>query len=147
MRAFHPHCPFPPNASLSNNQAMVSTPANAQQRLETQHNIWLVSVRPDGRPHMAPLWFVWHADKLYVCTAPDSVKSRNIRRNPHVALALEDGASPVICEGTAASLSPPWPAQVVALFKHKFDWDISPDDETYNDLLEVSPTKWLMWQT
>jgi nitroimidazol reductase NimA-like FMN-containing flavoprotein (pyridoxamine 5'-phosphate oxidase superfamily) len=74
---------------------MVNTPPGAQKRLESKHNIWLVTVRPDGRPHMAPLWFVWHADRLYVCTAPDSVKSRNLRRNPHVALALEDGSSPI----------------------------------------------------
>lgn len=124
---------------------MVTPPAQAQKRLETKQIIWLVSVRPDGRPHMAPLWFVWRADKLYVCTAPDSVKSRNIRRNPHVAVALEDGSSPVICEGTAAPLPPPWPAEIIALFKEKYDWEISPDDEPYNDLIEVTPAKWLVW--
>jgi len=124
---------------------MVNPPASAHKRLETKKIIWLASVRPDGRPHLVPLWFVWHAGKLYLCTAPGSIKSRNIRRNPHVALALEEGMNPVICEGTATALPAPWPAGVVAVFQQKYDWEITPDDEEYTELLEVTPTKWLAW--
>jgi len=44
----------------------------------TQYLVWQ---RPtDGRPHLVPIWFVLHADKLYVCTTPSSVKARNIHR-------------------------------------------------------------------
>ncbi len=53
-------------------------------KLESQQNIWFSSMRPDGRPHLAPVWFVWHAGKIYIGTDPKSVKSRNIRRNPRV---------------------------------------------------------------
>jgi len=124
---------------------MINLPISAEKRLETQEVIWFASVRPDGRPHLVPIWFVWRDGKIYVCTSPASVKSRNIRRNPHVVLALEDGMSPVICEGTATSVSVPWPDGVIAAFQQKYDWEISFEDEQYNELVEVTPTRWLTW--
>ena len=123
---------------------MLTLPPEAATKLETEKNIWVASVRPDGRPHLAPVWFAWHAGKLYLCTGPGSVKARNISQNPRVALALEDGSHPVICEGTAAAVPVPWPAQVAAIFRNKYDWDIS-SEEQYTQLLEVTPTKWLTW--
>jgi PPOX class probable F420-dependent enzyme len=123
---------------------MLTLPPEAATKLETEKNIWVASVRPDGRPHLAPVWFAWHAGKLYVCTDPASVKARNIVQNPRVVLALEDGLHPVICEGTAAAVPVPWPAQVAAIFRIKYDWDISSEAQ-YTQLLEVTPTKWLTW--
>ena len=116
----------------------------AQKRLASAHNIWFGSVRPDGRPHLVPIWFVLHADKLYVCTAPSSVKARNIRQNAHVVLALEDGSEPVICEGRARCVPAPWPQAVRDRFSAKYDWDIAPDEQ-YSLLIEVTPDKWLNW--
>jgi PPOX class probable F420-dependent enzyme len=116
----------------------------ARQKLETAHNIWLATVRPDGRPHLAPVWFAWCAGKLYICTEPASVKARNIQANARVVLALEDGDSPVICEGTAAPISAPWPREVIDVYRLKYDWDISSDSQ-YAELIEVTPDKWLAW--
>lgn len=123
---------------------MKSSPANVQSRLELENNIWLASVRPDGRPHLVPVWFVWHAGKLYVCIEPDSAKGRNIRQNPRVVLALEDGSSPVICEGLTALVPDPWPAAVIDIFQQKYDWDIT-SETRYTQLVEVTPAKWLAW--
>jgi len=123
---------------------MKELPPDAHRKLETAHNIWFASVRPDGRPHLAPIWFAWHAGKLYVCTAPSSVKARNIQQNPCVTLALEDGSSPVICEGKAHAVPTPWPQDVVALFSSKYDWDIS-SEQQYTLLIEITPDKWLNW--
>ena len=47
---------------------------------------------PRGRPHMVPLWFV--ADDLAELrgwTYAKSQKARNLERNPHATLGLEDG--------------------------------------------------------
>lgn len=122
----------------------MSLPPDARRRLETERNIWLASVRPDGRPHLAPVWFAWQAGKLYVCIEPESVKGRNLRRNPRLALSLEDGSRVVICEGTAAPLAAPWPAPVVEVFRQKYDWDIT-SERQYTQLLEITPLKWLAW--
>ncbi len=113
-------------------------------RLETQQTIWFCSVRPNGRPHLAPIWFVWHNGKLYVSTEPDSVKSRNVRRHPQVVLALEEGTHPVICEGRAHLLEQPWPEDLLAAFYKKYEWDLTIEAQ-YNQVIEVTPEKWLNW--
>lgn len=113
-------------------------------RLENEENIWFGSIRPDGKPHLAPVWFVYVDEKLYLSTDPKSVKARNIHQNPHVVLALEDGLHPVICEGTAGTVEQFWPEKVIEAFQRKYDWDIT-QEKQYNLLVEVTPAKWLAW--
>lgn len=119
-------------------------PQNLITRLNNSKNIWFASVRPDGRPHLVPIWFVWSDSKIYICIEPTSVKARNMDRDPHVSLALEDGSSPIICEGLAQTVSPPWSSHISDLFQSKYDWDIL-DEARYTRLVEISPGKWLHW--
>jgi len=119
-------------------------PRSRDERLAAARNIWIATVRPDGRPHLVPVWFVWTGANLYACISPDSVKGRNLTANPNVSLALEDGTRPLICEGQARLVEPPWPEEVVRLFAEKYDWQIASDD-TYSALVEVTPRKWLAW--
>lgn len=121
-----------------------SIPEQASVRLHSEPNIWLASVRADGRPHLVPIWFVLHDARLYLCTTPHSVKTRNIAAHPQVALALEGGSSPVICEGRAQIVPPPWPADVIDAFQSKYDWRLA-TDAAYSTLIEVTPHKWLTW--
>ncbi len=123
----------------------LTTQQDIQQRLRDERNIWLATVRPNGAPHLIPIWFVAHDDKIYICTDPDSVKIRNLRENEHAALALEDGLHPLILEGSARLLSRAnMPAPVVEQFKSKYDWDIA-DGEQYTIVIEITPTKRLGW--
>ncbi len=115
-----------------------------EQRLSAAQNIWVASVRPDGRPHLAPVWFVWTAGKLYISIELESVKGRNMAQNANVALALEDGLHPVISEGQAVLLPKPYPADVLKVFLMKYEWDISQESQ-YNQIVEVNPRKWLAW--
>lgn len=115
-----------------------------QERLETAQNIWFASVRAEVRPHLAPIWFAWTEEKFYICTESASVKARNISINPHVVLALEDGLHPVICEGQAKPIAPPWPARVLEIFMAKYKWDIITDRQ-YDQIIEITPSKWLTW--
>lgn len=114
------------------------------EKLQAPANVWMATVRPDGRPHLAPVWFVYEDAMLYVCIAPGSVKARNLAADPRVVLALEDGSHPVICEGEAGVVSQPWPEAVVAGFKVRYDWDITAERH-YTQLLAVRPEKWLVW--
>jgi hypothetical protein len=116
----------------------------AQEKLAQAANIWLASVRSDGRPHLTPVWFVYDDLHLYVNIDPKSIKNRNLASNPNVSLALEDGSHPLICEGQAALFSPPHPPNIVAHFQKKYDWDIQADDQ-YSQLVEITPWKWLAW--
>lgn len=115
-----------------------------QERLSTERNVWLATVRPNGRPHLVPVWFVWFDGKIYVCMQPGSVKARNMLRQPRVALALENGNKPIIAEGDARFLPAPFPHAVIAAFKAKYDWDIS-KDSGYQTMIEVAVEKWLNW--
>ena len=122
---------------------MPSTPsADTVVKLESQQVIWFGSVRPDGRPHLTPVWFVWHEGRLYISTDPKSVKSHNIQHNPQVVLALEDGSHPVICEGLARTVLPPLPKPLLATFIKKYAWDLTVEEQ-YNLVIEVTPKKWL----
>jgi PPOX class probable F420-dependent enzyme len=63
----------------------------------------LATVRPDGRPHVAPVWFVLDGPDLIFTTARDTVKGRALTRDPRVALCVDDERPPfsfVLIEGS-----------------------------------------------
>lgn len=64
----------------------------------------LATVRADGRPHVAPIWFDLDGDTIVFTTWHKSVKGKNLQRDPHVCLCVDDEAPPfafVQIEGTA----------------------------------------------
>lgn len=64
----------------------------------------LATVRPDGRPHVVPIWFVLDEDTLIFTTWHTTVKATNIRSNFHVSLCVDDENPPfayAMLEGTA----------------------------------------------
>lgn len=66
----------------------------------------LATVRPDGRPHIAPVWYDLDDDGSFVFnTGESTVKGRNIRREPRVSLCVDDDRPPfsfAVVEGIAA---------------------------------------------
>ena len=54
----------------------------------------LVTVRGDGRPHVAPVWFTLDGDDLLFNTGQDTVKGANLRRDRRVALMVDDEEPP-----------------------------------------------------
>lgn len=123
---------------------MVRAPEKILSRLESEGNIWLASVRPDGRSHLVPIWFAWNGGRLYICVEPGSVKAKNMAKRPLVSLALEDGSNVVICEGQAAVVPQPWPGAVEAIFRDKYGWEIGREQQ-YTQLVAITPQKWLTW--
>ncbi|MCC6612605.1 MAG: PPOX class F420-dependent oxidoreductase [Anaerolineae bacterium] len=68
----------------------------------------LATVRPDGRPHVVPIWFIVDGEDLIFTSGPASVKVRNIEHNPHVAICVDDDAVPyhyVSLEGQVSLVS------------------------------------------
>ena len=61
-----------------------------EARLGRESEIWLATVRYDGRPHLVPLWFIWLDGKIYVATGANTQKFANLRGNQSVSLALPD---------------------------------------------------------
>jgi len=64
----------------------------------------LSTVRADGRPHVAPIWFLLDGDDLVFNTGKDTVKGRNLARDGRVALCVDDDRPPyayVVLQGRA----------------------------------------------
>lgn len=62
----------------------------------------LATVLPDGAPHSVPVWVDPEGDRIAIMTGPDSVKARNLRRDPRVALSLtpvDNPFEPVVVRG------------------------------------------------
>ena len=54
----------------------------------------LATVRADGRPHVAPVWFTLDGDDLLFNTGEETVKGANLRCNGRVALMVDDEEPP-----------------------------------------------------
>ena len=50
----------------------------------------LATILPDGAPHSVPVWIGREGNLLFVTTDDHSVKGRNTKRDPRVAISLVD---------------------------------------------------------
>ena len=66
----------------------------------------LATTRHDGRPHAVPIAFVLDDDDVLFLTNAESVKGRDLLRDPRVTLLVDDESPPfafVMIEGTAVA--------------------------------------------
>jgi PPOX class probable F420-dependent enzyme len=54
----------------------------------------LATVRSNGRPHVAPVWFVVDGGDIVFNTAEDSVKGKNLVREGRAAMSVDDANPP-----------------------------------------------------
>jgi PPOX class probable F420-dependent enzyme len=54
----------------------------------------IATVGANGAPQVTTMWFRREGDTLRLVCEPDAAKARNIRRNPRVAVVVEDPADP-----------------------------------------------------
>src|SRR5712692_10317674 len=54
----------------------------------------LATLMPDGSPHSVPVWVTREGDRILVGTSENSLKAKNTRRDPRVALSIVDLADP-----------------------------------------------------
>src|SRR2546423_15326222 len=62
--------------------------------LEGTRTAKLATTRPDGRPHVVPIWFVLDGDDLVFTTGAGSVKALAMRRDRRVCLCVDDERPP-----------------------------------------------------
>ncbi|UXY26099.1 PPOX class F420-dependent oxidoreductase [Streptomyces sp. HUAS TT20] len=64
----------------------------------------LATVRADGSPHVAPVWFLLDGDEVVFNTGKETVKGRNLARDGRIALCVDDDRPPfhfVVLNGRA----------------------------------------------
>jgi uncharacterized pyridoxamine 5'-phosphate oxidase family protein len=88
--------------------------------------IWLATVRPDGRPHLAGVGALWLDGALYFVSGAGTRKSKNLAENPNCVLSVSLPDLDLVLEGAATQVTDDatlrrlaeryvasgWPAQV-----------------------------------
>lgn len=54
----------------------------------------LATAKRDGQPHVVPIWFVLDGDDLLFTTGAGTAKAKAMRRDPRVAICVDDQAPP-----------------------------------------------------
>jgi hypothetical protein len=99
----------------------------ALERITASHNYLLTTVRPDGAPHVMPVWGIWLEGAWYFSTAATSRKSRNLEHNANCVVCNDNVGEAVILDGTAQRLKDDEiPKQAFIDYKAKYDWDLDP---------------------
>ena len=65
---------------------------------------FVTTLRRDGSPHVTPVWHLINGDEVVIAVGRETVKARNVRDTPSVALCVAADASPqpwVLVNGTA----------------------------------------------
>ena len=123
--------------------------------LETEPVVWVSTVRPDGTPHLVPIWFWWDGEAMLVFSKPDAQKVRNLRANPSVMLALGDAEADFdvgLLEGRAELLDRPTsdvlPAGHLAKYAAQLRAiGVTPEAyaEAYSQVIRIVPADFLAW--
>ena len=123
--------------------------------LEQEPVVWLSTVRPDGAPHLVPIWFWWDGEELLVFSKPDAQKVHNLRENPAVMLALGDAEEDFdvgLVRGHAELLDRP--TRSVMPYAHLAKYadrlaalgvDAETYAATYSQVIRIVPERFLGW--
>jgi len=82
----------------------MSADERRQFLLESTRTGKVATTRADGRPHVTPVWFTVDGDEILFTTHETSLKAKAIRRDPRVAMCVDDQTPPysyVLVEGNA----------------------------------------------
>ena len=123
--------------------------------LEQEPVVWLSTVRPDGGPHLVPIWFWWDGDALLVFSKPDAQKVRNLRERPSAMLALgdaEDDFDVAMLVGRAELLERPTSEVMPAAHLAKYARQLAAIGltaaeyaATYSQVIRIVPVRPLDW--
>ncbi len=125
--------------------------AHIDKRLRAELMMWLSTVRPDGRPHLVPVWFLWDGETILIFSQPNQQKLHNLQHNPNVVVALDtagQGDDVVMVEGKAELLNDPWVSASLPAYAEKYKqrlvlygWSGESMAQDYSQAIRVTPTK------
>src|SRR5579872_81472 len=122
--------------------------AHVNERLNNDLITWLTTVRPDGRPHTVPVWFLWDGSTILIFRAIKA-KVHELKQNPNVTLALDpskNGDDIVVVEGTAELVEDVNITATLPAFAKKYDallkemgWTAEMMAPNYPHVVRVTP--------
>ena len=111
------------------------------ERLTSARNYWIATTRADGSPHLSPVWGVWYDNTFHFFTDEDSLKARNMRRDPRAVVHLESGDEVVIMEGTLQSIAAT--SDLVSAYESKYGIPLGGEPEGLYRLKLAKALAWL----
>ena len=111
------------------------------ERVLEARNYWVATTRADGSPHVSPVWGVWHGDAFHFFTDVDSLKARNILRDPRAVVHLESGDDVVVMEGALESAAAT--SELVSAYDSKYGISLGEEPEGLYRLECVKVIAWL----
>jgi len=66
----------------------------AKKLIDRPNFAHLATLMPDGTPQSTPVWLGREGEHLVICTSDGSLKARNTRRDPRLALSVVDFDNP-----------------------------------------------------
>ena len=117
-------------------------------------NAIVATNRPGAGAQMTPNWYLWDGERFLIATAIETVKVRNLRRDPRMSLCIDDvagnGEFYVTASGTAEIIEGPAARELVLDVIRKYQaealviphWnEISARHEQV--IIALRPTEWL----
>ena len=115
------------------------------ERIDTARSWWVITVRPDGRPHAAPVWGVALDERIIFSSDPKATKSLNLDANPNIVMHLESGDEVVIVEGVAEQPTyETLPDGYGERYNSKYSVEMDFSDPMFR-FYEVAPRKIMAW--
>ena len=134
------------------------TPAEVDDFLAAERTCRVATTGADGRPHVVPLWFVWHDRALWLTSLTRSQRWTDLARDPRVAVVIDTGEQygelrGIEISGTATPVGDvprgaedhPELAEPERLFARKYAGtdDFTPDGR--HGWLRITPDKLVSW--
>ncbi|MFC4242630.1 pyridoxamine 5'-phosphate oxidase family protein [Gryllotalpicola reticulitermitis] len=109
-------------------------------------HLWLAANRPDGAPHVTPMWFVYIDGTVWCSITKRSRKARLLAADPRVSFSAEGTAEAggLVGESVATLVEVGERPGVIAAFGTKYGWDAAdaaPEGE--RALVRVEVARWL----
>ena len=121
-----------------------------ERRLREETIIWLTTVRRDGTPQPAPVWFLWDGETILMYSRPNQQKQRNIAHSPKVSLNFDGdghGGNIIVLTGEAHVVTDAPPATDVPAYIEKYaepikgiGMDAASFAAAYSVAIRITPT-------
>ena len=66
----------------------IPIPESARKVLDGQNFAHVATLMKDGSPQVSPVWVYRHDDHVMISTGVDRIKTRNLKRDPRVAVSI-----------------------------------------------------------
>ena len=97
--------------------------SEAERKIAGGGWFWLATVRPNGAPHVMPVFAAWANTSFFIASKDRARKSRNLEAEPRCVITTDTGDLHIIVEGIARHVRDDATLQqAVEAFQAVYDW-------------------------